>query len=74
MIYIDAGSHFPSQKLRTYFQKKDIAVVFAFFVFHKSIGLIQKSNNILQQAFKKIKDFKKDWEDTLFCVAAQVNS
>lgn len=73
-VYIDTGSHFPSQKLHTYSQKKDIAVVFAPSVFHKSVGLIKKSNNILQQAFKKIKEHKKDWEDTLFCVAAQLNS
>ena len=46
-IYIDAGSHFTNQKLRTYFQKKDIAVIFAFFASHKLVGMIEKSNNIL---------------------------
>ena len=47
-VYIDAGSHFTSQKLRTYFQKKDIAVVFASSISHKSVGTIEKSNDILQ--------------------------
>ena len=46
-IYIDANLYFTSQKLRKYFQKKDIAVGFAFFASHKSIGMIEKSNNIL---------------------------
>lgn len=44
---MDAGSHFTSQKLRTYFQKKDIAVVFAPYASHKSVGMIEKSNDIL---------------------------
>ena len=47
-IYIDAGSHFTNQKIRMYFQKNDIAVVFALSASHKSVGLIEKSNNILQ--------------------------
>ena len=53
-VYMDIGSHFTSQKLRTYFQKKDIAVVFAPSASHKLVGIIQKSNDILQQAFKKM--------------------
>lgn len=51
---MDAGLHFTSQKLHRYFQKKDIAIVFAFSTFHMSIGLIEKLRNILQQAFKKM--------------------
>ena len=52
-VYIDAGSHFTSQKLHTYFEKKDIAVVFALFASYKSVGFIEKLNNILQQVFKR---------------------
>ena len=47
-VYMDAGSYFTSQKLRTYFQKRDIAVVFAPSTSHKSVGIIEKSNDILQ--------------------------
>lgn len=46
-VYIDAGLYFTSQKLRTYFHKKDIAVVFAPFASHKSVCMIKKLNNIL---------------------------
>lgn len=60
--------------LRIYFQKKDIAVVFALSAFHKSVNMIKKSNNILQQAFKKMREPEKEWEDVLFCAAPQVNS
>ena len=47
-VYIDTDSYFTSQKLRTYFQKKDIVVVFVLSVSYKSIGMIKKSNDILQ--------------------------
>ena len=47
VIYMDTGSYFISQKLRMYFQKKDIVVVFAAFTSYKSVGIIEKSNNIL---------------------------
>ncbi len=73
-VYMDAGSHFTSQKLRTYFQKKDIAIVFAPSTSHKSVDMIEKSNDILQQAFKKMREPGKDWEDALFRAASQVNS
>ena len=66
MVYIDAGLHFTSQKLCIYFQKKDIAVVLVSFVSHKSVSLIEKSNNILQQVFKKIREPRKEWKDILF--------
>ena len=46
--------------------KKDIAFVFILFASHKSVGLIEKSNNILQQVFKKIREFLKKWEDSCF--------
>ncbi len=73
-VYIDAGSYFTGQKLRTYFQKKDIAVFFAPSASHKSVGLIEKSNDILQQAFKKMQEPGEEWEDALFRAAPQVNS
>ena len=73
-VYMDAGSDFKSQKLRTYFQKKHIAVVFAPSTSHKSVGMIEKSNDILQQAFKKKRERRKEWEDALFRAAPQVNS
>lgn len=46
-VYIDAGLHFTNQKLWTYFQKKDITVVFVLLASYKSVGIIEKSNNIL---------------------------
>ena len=59
-VYMDAGPHFIGQKLLTYFQKKDIAVVFAPSASHKSVGLIEKSNDILQQEFKKMQEPEKE--------------
>ena len=73
-VYMDAGSHFTSQKLRKYFHKKDIVVVFALSAFHKSFGMMEKSNHILQQTFKKMHKPGEEWEDALFRVAPQVNS
>ncbi len=73
-VYMDSGSHFTDLKLRTYFQKKDIAIVFASSASHKSVSLIEKSNNILQQAFKKMQKPGEELEDAWFCVAPQVNS
>ena len=46
-VYMDVGSYFTSQKLRTYFQKNDIAAYFASSASHKSVGIIEKSNDIL---------------------------
>ena len=73
-VYMDVDTHFTSQKLRTYFRKKDIAVVFALSASHKLVGLIEKSNDILQQAFKKMRKLEEEWEDALFRAAPQVNS
>ena len=55
-VYIDLGSYFINQKLRTYFQKRDIAVVFAPSTSYKSVCMIEKSNKILKQAFKKMRE------------------
>ncbi len=46
-VYIDVDSYFTSQMLCMYFQKKDIAIIFAFFASHKSVSIIEKSNGIL---------------------------
>lgn len=56
---MNAGLYFRSQKLRTYFLKKDITVAFAFSASHKSVDMVKKSNNILQQLFKKMCKPKK---------------
>ncbi len=56
VVYRGAGSHFIGQKLCTYFQKKNIAVVFAPSASHKSVGPIEKSNDILQPAFKRMQE------------------
>lgn len=37
-----------------YFQNRDIAVVFASSTSYKSVDFIEKSNNILLQAFNKL--------------------
>lgn len=58
-IYIDANSHFTSLKLYTYFQIKDIRIVFALSLSHKSVNIIETSNNILQQALKKMQELGK---------------
>lgn len=57
-----------------YFQKNDIAVIFTLFTSHKSVGLIEKWNNKLQQAFQKMRELRKGWEDALFWATHQVNS
>ena len=72
-VYRGTSSHFIGQKLRTYFQKKDIAVAFALFASHKSVDFIEKSNDILQPAFKRMQEPGEEWEDALFCAAHQVN-
>lgn len=59
-VYIDASSYFTSQKLHTYFQMGDIVVVFALYVSYNSFGMIKKSNNILQQASKKMHKPEKE--------------
>ena len=45
-MYIDTGSHFTSQTLGIYFQKKDNAYIFASSTSHKSVSMIEKSNDI----------------------------
>ena len=47
-IYMYASLYFTRQKLCTYFQKKDIMVIFAPSTSHKSVSLIEKSNDMLQ--------------------------
>lgn len=59
-VYINAGLHFTSHNLHTYFQKKDIAVVFALSAFYKLVDLIEKTNNILQLAFKMMQEPGKE--------------
>ena len=71
---MDTGSHFTSQKLCTYLQRKDIAVIFAISTSHKSVGMIENLNNILQQGFKKMGKLGEEWEDALFRDASQLNS
>lgn len=46
-MYIDVDSYFTNQKFHIYFQKKDIPIIFTLSIFHKSISMIEKSNNIL---------------------------
>lgn len=47
-MYIDTSSYFSSQKLCINFHKKDITVIFTPSISQKSVGMIQKSNNIFQ--------------------------
>lgn len=47
-IYIDVGSYFTSHKWHIYFQKKDYSVFFIPLLSHKSVDIIEKSNNIIQ--------------------------
>ena len=49
-----------------YFQKKNIAVVFAPFASHKLVGQIEKLNDILQQVFTKMREPGEEWKDALF--------
>lgn len=74
VVYIDTSMNFTSRKLYYYFWKKDIAVIFTPSISHKLVGLIKKLNDILQQAFKKMREFRKEWEDALFQVVPKVNS
>lgn len=59
---MNVGLYFTSQKLYTYFKKKDIIIIFALFAFYKLVELIKKSNNILLKALKimqKLRIMKK---------------
>lgn len=49
LININVSIYFTNQKLCIYFEKKDIAIVCAFFTFFKSINLINKSNIIISR-------------------------
>ena len=40
---------------------KDIVVVFVLSMSHKSVSMIEKSNNILQLAFNKMYKPEKEW-------------
>ncbi len=73
-VYMEAGSYFTGQKSHTNFQMKNITVVFAPSASDKSVGLIEKSNDILQQALKKMQEPGEEWEDALFCAAPEVNT
>ena len=44
------------------------------FRIYKSVSMIEKSNDILQQAFKKMREPGKERIDALFWAAPQVNS
>lgn len=65
-VYMDAGLHFISQNLCTYFQKIDIVVIFALTTSHESVGLIATLNDIFQQKFQKIQESRKKGEDAVF--------
>ena len=67
-VYIDASTHFISPKLYLYFLQKDIAVVFIPSTSYKSISLIEKLIDLLQQALKKRCEPGEEWEDALFWV------
>ena len=47
IIYMDANSHFISQKLHRYFQKKDIAIICTYSTSYKPTDIIEKSIYIL---------------------------
>lgn len=53
-FYLDRGSHFDNQKLRHFLSSKNVVVVYTPSSSHKSVGQIEKANDILQKAFKKM--------------------
>lgn len=59
-MYIDASSYFTSQELCMYFYKQAITVVLAVSTSHKSVDIIEKSNNISEQVFKNIREPGKE--------------
>ena len=41
---------------------------------NSQFSMIEKSNNRLQQTFKKMHELEEEWQDALFCATMQVNS
>lgn len=44
---MNVNSYYINQKLYMYFYKKNISIIFTLSAFYKSIGFIEKLNNIL---------------------------
>lgn len=65
---------FQKSKVTYILLKKTYCDFFAFFISHKLVGLIEKSNNILQKVLKKMRELRKEYKDALFWIASQVNS
>ena len=73
-IYINISSYFTSQKLCTYFQKKDIAFVFTPSASHKSVSIIEKEMIYYDKRLKKMQETREESEYALFWSVSQVNS
>lgn len=53
-LYFDCNSYFDNQKLRNFLSSRNMIVVYASNSSHKSRRQIEKANNILSKAFKKM--------------------
>lgn len=72
-FYLDQGSHFDNQKLRDFLSSRNVVVVYAPSSSHKSVGKIEKANDILQKAFKRMQLPTEEWDDAVTRAIPSVN-
>lgn len=72
-FYVDRGSHFDNQKLQDFLSSRNVVVVYALSSLHKSVGQIEKANNILQKAFKRMQLPDEEWDNAVVWAIPSVN-
>ena len=70
---LDRGSHFDNQKLRDLLSSRNVVVVYAPSSAHKSVGQIEKVNDILQKAFKRMQLPDEEWDKAVIRAIPSAN-
>ena len=70
-FYIDSGPHFDSEELREFLHDQGITVDYSPSASHKSTGLIESMNKILEGVIRKL---GKDWDVGMADAASAINS
>jgi len=72
-IYYDGGSHFVGQRTETYLSEQGVLCVPAPIGAKKSVGMIEKANDIYQRILKKVLDSPHDWDGTVLGSTFEMN-
>ena len=72
--YLDIGTHFNNKAMKDYCEEAGITMIFAPAAAHKSVGMIERSNEILQQAFKRTMSPTLEWDEALSRCLPGINS